>query len=128
MDGLYVIRTSVLADTLSAVQAVSADKGLSQVERVFRSLKTVDLHIRVIYHFLDNRLRTHVFLCMLAYYLEWHLREALAVLLSDDRERKAAEADRASIVSPAPRSEATRNQDSSRRTSTACRCKASSVF
>ena len=116
LDGLYVIRTSVQADTLSAAQAVSAYKDLSQVERAFRSLKTVDLHIRPIHHHLDERIRAHVFLCMLAYYLQWHLREALAVLLFDDHEREAAEADRASIVRPAPRSQAAQNKDSLRRT------------
>lgn len=116
LDGLYVIRTSVPKDTLSAEQTVSAYKSLSQVERAFRSMKTVDLHVRPIYHWKDDRIRAHVFLCMLAYYLEWHMRRALAKLLFDDHEREAAESERVSIVSPAPRSEAARQKDCQRRT------------
>jgi transposase len=117
LDGLYVIRTSVAAETLSAERTVSAYKGLSQVERAFRSLKSVDLKVRPIYHWKDDRIKAHVFLCMLAYYVEWHLRGALAELLFDDHERAAAEATRKSIVSPAPRSEAAQRKDHERRTS-----------
>jgi transposase len=117
LDGLYVIRTSVAAETLSAERTVSAYKGLSQVERAFRSLKSVDLKVRPIYHWKDDRIKAHVFLCMLAYYVEWHLRGALAELLFDDHEREAAEATRKSIVSPAPRSEAAQRKDHERRTS-----------
>ena len=98
LDGLYVVRTSVPTEVLSSEQAVSAYKGLSQVERAFRSLKSVDLHIRPIFHWKDERIKAHVFLCMLAYYLEWHMRGALAELLFDDHEREAAEASRTSIV------------------------------
>jgi transposase len=116
LDGLYVVRTSVLDETLSAEQAVSAYKDLSQVEWAFRSLKSVDLHVRPIYHWKDDRIKAHVFLCMLAYYLEWHLRGALAELLFDDHERESAEATRASIVSPAPRSESAKRKDHERRT------------
>ena len=115
-DGLYVVRTSVPADAMSAEQTVSAYTGLSQVERAFRSPKTVDLHVRPIYHWKDDRIRAHVFLCMLAYYLEWHLRGALAELLFDDHQREAAEARRDSIVSPAPRSAAASQKDKTRRT------------
>jgi hypothetical protein len=116
LDGIYVIRTSVASEMLSADQTVSAYKGLSHVERAFRSLKTVDLKVRPIYHWKDDRIRGHVFLCMLAFYLEWHMRRDLKPLLFDDHEREAAEAQRESIVSPAPRSDAARQKDNFRRT------------
>jgi transposase len=118
LDGLYVVRTSLSAETLSAKETVSAYKDLSQVEWAFRSLKTMDLQIRPIYHWKDDRIKSHVFLCMLAYYVEWHLRGALSELLFDDHEREAAEATRPSIVGKAPRSEAAKRKESERRTST----------
>ena len=93
-----------------------AYKDLSSVERAFRSLKTVDLKVRPIFHWLDDRIRGHVFLCMLAYYVEWHMREKLAHVLFDDHERDEAEATRASIVEPAPRSKAARAKDASKQT------------
>ena len=99
LDGLYIVRTSLTADELDAEAAVQAYKGLSVVERAFRSYKTVDLKVRPIYHFSAERVRAHVFLCMLAYYVEWHLRQRLAPLLFDDHEPAAAE--RASVVAPA---------------------------
>lgn len=116
LDGIYVVRTSLLPETLTAEQAVSAYKDLSQVEWAFRSLKTMDLQVRPIYHWKSDRIRAHVFLCMLAYYVEWHLRGALSDLLFDDHEREAAEATRESIVSPAPRSEAAKRKEQERRT------------
>jgi transposase len=116
LDGLYVVRTSLLRETLTAEQTVSAYKDLSQVEWAFRSLKTMDLQVRPIYHWKDDRIRAHVFLCMLAYYLEWYLRGALSELLFDDHEREAVEATRKSIVSPAPRSEAAKRKEQERRT------------
>ena len=116
LDGLYVIRTSVKNDSLSAVDTVRAYKDLAKVERAFRCLKTVDLRVRPIFHRLDGRIKAHVFLCMLAYYVEWHLRGRLAPILFDDHERPAAEASRASIVSPAPRSQAAQRKDSTKRT------------
>jgi transposase len=116
LDGLYVVRTSVSGETLSAEETVSAYKGLSQVEWAFRSLKSVDLHVRPIYHWKDDRIKSHVFLCMLAYYVEWHMRGVLSELLFDDHEREAAEASRKSIVSPAPRSEAAKRKDHTRMT------------
>ncbi|MCA9127639.1 MAG: IS1634 family transposase [Planctomycetales bacterium] len=116
LDGLYVVRTSVPTEVLSSEQAVSAYKGLSQVERAFRSLKSVDLHIRPIFHWKDERIKAHVFLCMLAYYLEWHMRGALAELLFDDHEREAAEASRTSIVGKAPRSPEAKQKEHQRRT------------
>ena len=84
LDGIYVIRTSVPADTLPAADAVTAYKALSNVERDFRSLKTVDLDLRPIYHHTEARVRAHVLLCMLAGYLVWHLRHAWAPLTHTD--------------------------------------------
>ena len=116
LDGIYVIRTSVKPETLTSEDTVRAYKDLSTVERAFRCLKTVDLKIRPIFHWLDDRIRAHVFLCMLVYYVEWHMREKLASLLFEDHEREAAEATRASIVQPAPRSEAARAEDKTKKT------------
>ncbi|RWE31175.1 MAG: hypothetical protein EOS77_17740 [Mesorhizobium sp.] len=86
LDGIYVIRTSVPKGELSAQNAVQAYKDLARVERAFRGLKTVDLEIRPIRHWNANRVRAHVFLCMLAYHVEWHLRQRLAPLLFHDTE------------------------------------------
>jgi transposase len=105
LDGFYVIRTSVEDNTLAAESVVGAYKGLARVERAFRSLKTVDLHIRPIHHWLAPRVRAHVFLCMLACHGEWHMRERLKPMLFDD-EDPAAAAERASIVAPAQSSPA----------------------
>lgn len=116
LDGLYVIRTSLNAETLSAERTVSAYKDLSQVEWAFRSLKSIDLHVRPIFHWKDTRIKSHVFLCMLAYYVEWHLRGALRELLFDDHEREAAEATRESIVAKAPRSDAAKQKEYELRT------------
>jgi len=104
LDGIYVIRTNVPAEALSSEQAVRHYKSLSGVERAFRSLKTVDLHVRPIHHRQPDRVRAHIFLCMLAYYVEWHMRKDLAPLLFDDDDRTAAEQMRASVVAPAQRS------------------------
>jgi Transposase DDE domain len=98
LDGIYVVRTSVPADDLSTAQAVQAYKDLSRVERAFRSMKTVDLEIRPIRHWTADRVRAHVFLCMLAYHVEWHLRQALAPLLFHDTDLDAARAARTSPV------------------------------
>ena len=78
-----------------------SSKDLGHVEQAFRSYKTVDLKVRPIYHYLVDRVRAHVFLCMLAYYLEWHMRQALAPLLFDDDDKATAEAQRDSPVVPA---------------------------
>jgi transposase len=104
LDGLYVIRTNVAAHTLSCTQAVQAYKNLSQVERAFRTIKTVDLKVRPIYHRLPDRVRAHVFLCMLAYYVQWHMRRRLAPLLFCDEDPCAGRARRGSVVAPAQRS------------------------
>ncbi len=75
-------------------------------QRGFRCIKTVDLHVRPVYHRLEDRVRAHVFLCMLAYYLEWHMRQKLAPMLFDDTDKEAAEAQRRSVVAQAQRSKA----------------------
>ena len=106
LDGLYVVRTSLPAETLDDVGTVRAYKSLAVVERAFRCLKTVDLQIRPIYHWLADRVRGHVFVCMLAYHVEWHMRVRLAPMLYDDADQAAAEAVRTSIVAKAPRSPA----------------------
>jgi transposase len=98
LDGIYVIRTSVPAAALPADQAVRNYKRLAEVERAFRSLKSVDLKVRPIHHRLEERVRAHVLLCMLAYYVEWHMRQALAPILFDDDDPAAAEAARSSVV------------------------------
>jgi transposase len=106
LDGIYVIRTNVPAESMPASEVVRSYKQLSGVERAFRSLKTVDLHVRPIHHRLAGRVRAHVFLCMLAYYVEWHMRNKLAPLLFDDHDKGAAQAQRPSVVQPAKRSAA----------------------
>ncbi len=104
LDGLYVIRTSVSARQLDAPAAVAAYKSLSHVERAFRSIKTVDMHVRPIFHYSAQRVRAHVFLCMLAYYVEWHMRQRLKPMLFDDEYLEQASASRASPVAKAVRS------------------------
>ena len=116
LDGLYVVRTSLAETQLDAEGTVRAYKRLSAVERAFRSLKTVDLKVRPVFHHAANRVRAHVLLCMLAYYVEWHLRERLKPLLFDDDDPAAAEAARASIVAPAKVSEAAREKARRKRT------------
>jgi transposase len=103
-DGIYVVRTSLAEDTLGDADTVRSYKSLSLVERGFRCIKTVDLHVRPVYHWLEDRVRAHVFLCMLAYYLEWHMRQKLAPMLFDDTDRQAAETQRRSVVAQAQRS------------------------
>jgi transposase len=110
LDGIYVIRTNVPAAQLPAAQTVQAYKRLSGVERAFRSLKGVDLKIRPIHHRLEDRVRAHVLLCMLAYYVEWHMRARLAPLLFDDAQPAAGEAMRTSVVAPAQRSPQARDK------------------
>jgi transposase len=115
LDGIYVIRTSVPAEHLDAKETVQAYKDLSRVERAFRSLKTVDLEIRPIRHRMAQRVRAHVFLCMLAYHVEWHLREALAPLLFHDTDLDAARAERTSPVASTEPSEAVKTKKATKR-------------
>jgi hypothetical protein len=115
LDGIYVIRTSVPAEHLDAVETVQAYKDLARVERAFRCLKTVDLDIRPIRHWTAPRVRAHVFLCMLAYHVEWHLRQALAPLLFHDTELEAARAQRASPVAATEPSETVKAKKATKR-------------
>ena len=104
LDGFYVVRSSLPPGALGPQQLVGAYKGLSKAERAFRRLKTTDLKVRPIHHHLEGRVRAHVLLCMLAYYVEWHMRQALAPILFDDDDPAAGEALRESPVAPAKRS------------------------
>ena len=89
LDGIYVIRTSAAAEKLGATETVGAYKELGNLERDFWSMKAEDIDLRPIYHYLENRVRGHVFLCMLATYLTWHLRQALAPLTFTDNHKPA---------------------------------------
>jgi len=104
LDGIYIIRTSVSAAQMDAPSCVRNYKSLAQVERAFRSLKTIDLKVRPIHHRKADRVRAHIFLCMLAYYVEWHMREAWRELMFADTDQ-AAKATR-DPVAPAKRSKA----------------------
>lgn len=101
LDGIYVIRTS-LADTLSAEDAVRHYKALSQVERAFRSIKTTDLEVRPIRHYQEQRVKMHLFICMLAYYVKWHMMEAWRPLLFADEDQQTKQT--RDPVAPAQRS------------------------
>ena len=113
LDGVYVIRTSLGGEKLKAAEAVRAYKRLAQVERAFRSLQSVDLHLRPIDHRLPDRVRAHVLLCLLAYHVEWHMRQALAPLLFDDEQRGE---EPSAPVAPAKRSAAARAKARRQRT------------
>jgi hypothetical protein len=110
LDGIYVLRTSVPAHTLDTPGVVTTYKSLARAERAFRSLKSVDLEIRPVFHWTEDRVRAHVLLCMLAYHLEWHMRGALAPILFDDHDREAAQPQRASPVAKAKVSPAARKK------------------
>lgn len=116
LDGIYVIRTSLSATESSGEETVRCYKSLAVVERAFRSLKSVDLKVRPIRHRSPDRVRAHVFLCMLAYYVEWNMRKALAPMLFDDDDREAAAEQRSSIVAPAKRSPKAQRKASRKRT------------
>jgi hypothetical protein len=116
LDGFYVIRTDVPETALDAEQTVRAYKSLAKVERAFRRLKTVDLKIRPIHHRTSDRVRAHVLLCMLAYYVEWHMRQRLKPLLFDDEDPAAGRALQASPVAPAQRSPVAKRKAAAKRT------------
>jgi len=116
LDGIYIIRTTVGKKEMSGEEVVRSYKSLSNVERAFRSLKTVDMKVRPIHHRKPNRVRAHVFLCMLAYYVEWHMRKALAPILFDDDDPERGEQLRSSIVAPAQRSTKARRKARAKRT------------
>ncbi len=114
LDGLYVVRTSLPQERLDAADTVRSYKSLALVERAFRSLKTVDLHVRPIHHHLEKRVRAHIFLCMLAYYVQWHMQEALRPMTFADEEviedRKTRDP-----VAPAQRSASAKRKASAKR-------------
>jgi hypothetical protein len=116
LDGIYVLRTDLGSKTLDTASTVKAYKDLANVERAFRSLKTVDLDVRPIHHRRADRVRAHVLLCMLAYYLEWNMRQALKPILFDDHDKAAAFAARSSIVAKAQRSGAADKKAATKRT------------
>ena len=116
LDGIYIIRSNVEPERLDADHTVRAYKSLSRVERAFRCLKSVDLKVRPIHHHRADRVRAHILLCMLAYYVEWHLRKDLAPLLFDDHDPDTADSLRTSVVRPAQRSPAARNKAARKRT------------
>jgi len=115
LDGFYIIRTNVEEKILNADETVKTYKQLSLVEQAFRSLKTVDLKIRPIYHYLAGRVKAHVFLCMLAYYVEWHMRQRLAPMLFDDDDKDNASRPQPSPVQPAQPSRRARHKAASKR-------------
>ena len=112
LDGLYIIRTSVDSQSMDAPSCVRNYKSLAQVERAFRSLKTVDLKVRPIHHRTADRVRAHIFLCMLAYYVQWHMREAWAALMFADTEQELKQT--RDPVAPAQRSASARAKAASR--------------
>ena len=112
LDGFYVVRTSLPEEQLDAGETVAAYKNLSVVERAFRTFKLIDLNVRPIHHRLESRVRAHLLLCMLAYYVERHMRQQLAPMLFDDEDGPV----RTSIVAPAEKSKSAQRKASSRQT------------
>ncbi len=114
LDGIYVILTSLASETLADRDVVRTNKSLARVERAFRSLKTTRLKLRPVFHWRQNRVQAHLFLCMLAYYLEWHMRLSLAPLLFAEEGKQPSPA---SPVGPAERSDQAKRKDCTRVTS-----------
>lgn len=104
LDGLYIIRTNVPESVMRSDEAVGAYKNLAWVEEAFRCMKHLDLKVEPVRHRLPGRVRAHIFLCMLGYYIEWHIKKALRSLLFSDHDREAAKELRSSVVAPAKRS------------------------
>ncbi len=111
LDGVYVVRTSLPEDRLDSAAVVRTYKRLSHVERAFRSLKSVDLRVRPIRHWREDRVRAHILLCMLAYYVQWHLERAWAPLLFRDEDPPISD----DPVAPAQRSEPAHRKASTQR-------------
>jgi hypothetical protein len=116
LDGIYVVRTNLSAAQSDTAATVRAYKSLAGVEHAFRSLKTVDLELRPVFHWTASRVRAHVLLCMLAYYLEWHMRQSLAPILFDEHDPNGRDAQRTSPVAKAKASPATRDKAASKYT------------
>jgi transposase len=112
LDGIYVLRTSEPAERLSAEETVRSYKSLAEVERAFRCLKGIDLLVRPIRHRSEDRVPAHIFLCVLAYYVEWHLRRAWAPLLFEDEERREERKHRDPILPAQPSASAQRKKRS----------------
>src|SRR5208282_1605873 len=115
LDGIYVLRTSEPVERLSAEDTVRSYKSLAEVERAFRCLKGIDLLVRPIRHRTEERVPAHIFLCLLAYYVEWHLRQAWVPLLFEDEERRE-ERKRRDPVLPAEPSASAKTKKSSHQT------------
>ncbi len=116
LDGIYVVRTNLPAVQSDAAATVRAYKGLAAVERAFRSMKTVDLELRPVFHWTAPRVRAHVLLCMLAYYLEWHMSRSLAPMLFDEHDPAGRDAQRSSPVAKARSSPAARRTAATQQT------------
>jgi hypothetical protein len=116
LDGIYVVRTNLPAEHSDAAATVRAYKSLNGVEHAFRSLKTVDLELRPVFHWTASRVRAHILLCMLAYYLQWHMRRSLAPMLFDEPEPAARKAQRTSPVAKAEPSPAAKRKATCKRT------------
>src|SRR5438046_1401071 len=115
LDGIYVLRTNVPATQSDVASTVRDYKSLSGVEHAFRSLKTVDLELRPVFHWTAPRVRAHVLLCMLAYYLQWHMRRSLAPMLFDEPDPAAREAQRTSTMAKAEPSPAAQRKAARKR-------------
>jgi len=116
LDGVYVVRTSISSKVFGATEVVKAYKSLSHVEQAFRCFKSVDLKVRPIFHRLEDRVRAHLLLCLLAYYVEWHMRKALAPVLFEEDDPQDAQTKRTSIVDSAKKSESARRKAATKRT------------
>lgn len=124
LDGICVVRTNVDPDWFSANQMVRAYKDLSKVVRAFRCLQSVDLKIRPLNHRHSDRVRAHVFLCLLAYYVEWHMHVCWAAILFHDHDRDGAEQERSSVVTTAVRFHQRATRRHARGPRTICPCTA----
>lgn len=110
LDGIYIVRTSESAETITAPDAVRTYKRLGNVEKAFRTFKGVDLRVRPIHHHLEDRVRAHFLLCMLAYYVEWHMRQALAPLLYAEEDLESARAQRDPVAKAKPTAQSKRKK------------------